>query len=279
MDGLTEFDSRGYLIGRANWERNLRNPARPEVATLIEQHIEAILNAACEHIDTNRANNTTPRRFLPYFLDLAVNIIVTMGKDFTPEARRIHGPEHPNTLAAMYNLALSLKAQGASAEARVMQEAVLDAHQRILGPEHPDTLIAMSQLASTLREQGALDVARPLQEAVLDAHRRIFGPEHPSTLVSMNNLAITLQKHGALAEAQTLQVDVLDVRYRTLGREHPDTLIAMLNLAVTLYEAGSPEALPLIQTSANGLLKMFGTEHPWTHSALSWWKIIRPVRE
>ncbi|VVM51353.1 hypothetical protein [Pseudomonas fluorescens] len=81
LDGLAESDSRDYLTTRANWERNLRDPARPEVATLIEQLIDPILDGACEH----HTDHATPRSFLPYFLDLAIALIATLGKDFTPE--------------------------------------------------------------------------------------------------------------------------------------------------------------------------------------------------
>jgi hypothetical protein len=64
------------------------------------------------------------------------------------------GPDHPDTLTTMGNLAQTLYAQGELAEARALEQQVLDARQRLLGPDHPDTLRAMGNLAPTLRSQG-----------------------------------------------------------------------------------------------------------------------------
>jgi hypothetical protein len=53
--------------------------------------------------------------------------------------RRLLGPEHPDTLTSMSNLAETLRAQGDWAGARKLQEETLDIVLRLLGPEHPHT--------------------------------------------------------------------------------------------------------------------------------------------
>ena len=78
------------------------------------------------------------------------------------------GPEHPDTLISMNNLADTMRAQGDLAGARKLQEETLRIQSRVLGPEHPDTLTSMNNLAETLRAQGDLAGARKLQEDVLD---------------------------------------------------------------------------------------------------------------
>jgi Flp pilus assembly protein TadD len=140
--------------------------------------------------------------------------------------RRVLGPEHPDTLTSMSNLASTLHAQGDFAGARTLHKQVLDVRRRVLGPEHPDTLISMSNLALTLHAQGDLAGARTLHEQELEVCRRVLGPEHPDTLISMNNLASTLHAQGDLAGARTLQEQALDVRRRVLGPEHLSTLSA-----------------------------------------------------
>ena len=60
---------------------------------------------------------------------------------------RVLGPDHPDTLSAMNNLAVSLSDQGDLPAARALWEKVLAGRERVLGPDHPDTLSAMNNLA------------------------------------------------------------------------------------------------------------------------------------
>ena len=56
----------------------------------------------------------------------------------------------------MNNLAIILKGQGKSDEARKLHEQTLEIQRRILGPEHPDTLRSMHNLAAMLRRRASL---------------------------------------------------------------------------------------------------------------------------
>ncbi len=67
---------------------------------------------------------------------------------------RVHGTEHPDTLATANNLAMSLAYQGKHADAELIQREVLGVQERVLGAEHPDTLTSASNLAETLSSQG-----------------------------------------------------------------------------------------------------------------------------
>lgn len=152
--------------------------------------------------------------------------------------RRVQGPEDPDTLRSMNNLAKTLRDQGDLAEARKLQEEALALRRRVLGLEHPDTLSSMDNLASTLYTQGDLAGARKLTEEVLGIQRRVPGLEHPVTLISMNNLAETLRAQRHFAGARKLHEKTLAIRRRVLGPEHPDTLMSMNNLALTLWAQG-----------------------------------------
>ena len=59
------------------------------------------------------------------------------------------GPEHPHTLTAMPNLAVSYSYQKKCEEAEELELKVLDLHKKVLRPEHPDTLTSMANLART----------------------------------------------------------------------------------------------------------------------------------
>jgi tetratricopeptide (TPR) repeat protein len=173
--------------------------------------------------------------------------------------RRILGSEHPCTLASMNNLAETLRAQGDIAEARKIQEEVLEITRRIRGSEHPNTLISMSNLALTLSD---LEGARKIQEEVLEITRRIRGSEHPLTLISRSNLAETLWAQGELEGAREIQEDVIEISRRVLGDGHPDTLRSMNNLARTLSDQGELESAREIQEEVlKTTQRRFGGEH------------------
>jgi tetratricopeptide (TPR) repeat protein len=67
---------------------------------------------------------------------------------------RILGVEHPDTINAMANLALTYGNLGKYTEAEKLEMQVLDARNRILGVEHPDTINAMANLALTYGNLG-----------------------------------------------------------------------------------------------------------------------------
>lgn len=66
--------------------------------------------------------------------------------------RRVLGPEHPDTLQSVNNLAETLSSQGDPAGARKLHEETLDIWRRVLGPEHPSTSMSAWNLFLTLRD-------------------------------------------------------------------------------------------------------------------------------
>jgi hypothetical protein len=93
------------------------------------------------------------------------------------------GPEHPDTLTSMNNLAATLHAQGYLAGARKLQEQVIEILRRVLGPEHPDASISAWNLFCTLAQLGDRAAASALLKrdllwllnrdpAALGAHQR-----------------------------------------------------------------------------------------------------------
>ena len=70
--------------------------------------------------------------------------------------------EHPDTIRAMGNLAVTFQALGKYTEAENPEIQVLDARNRILGVQHPHTILAMDNLAATLRSLGKYKEAEKL---------------------------------------------------------------------------------------------------------------------
>ncbi len=182
--------------------------------------------------------------------------------------RRVLGPEHPDTLKSMNDLATDLDGSGHYAEAEKLEREALDISRHVLGPEHPDTLRLMSNLANTLWQEGHYPEAEKLNRETLGIQRRVLGPEHPATLRSMNNLATDLDDSDP--EAEKLFRETLDIKRRVLGPEHPDTLLAMSNLAYVLADKGRyAEAEKLHRETVDLRRRVLGLEHPDTLKSMT----------
>ena len=97
-----------------------------------------------------------------------------LDEDTLARRRRDLGEDHPDTLAAASNLAVSLRAAGEYQAARELDEDTLARRRRVLGEDHPDTLASAHGLAISLRAVGG----------------------HPGTLTSASNLA-AIVRHPA----------------------------------------------------------------------------------
>ena len=141
------------------------------------------------------------------------------------------GPDHPDTLASMHNLANSYDALGRHADALKLREETLALRKAKLGPDHPDTLTSMNNLANSYDALGRHADALKLREETLALRKAKLGPDHPDTLLSMNNLANSYDALGRHADALKLHEETLALRKAKLGPDHPDTLASMNNLA------------------------------------------------
>ncbi|KAF7169684.1 hypothetical protein CNMCM6106_004524 [Aspergillus hiratsukae] len=175
------------------------------------------------------------------------------------------GPEHPETLISMSNLASTYWSQGRWKEAEELEVEVLRLSKQVLGPEHPEALASMGSLASTYRKQGQWKDAEELQVEVLRISKQVQGSEHPNTLHSMANLASTYWSQGRWKEAEELEVEVMKMSKQVLGLGHPDTLTRMGNLALTYCSQGRWKDAEVLEVEVMEMFKqVLGLEHPDT---------------
>jgi len=52
---------------------------------------------------------------------------------------KVNGATHPETLKTCFDLALCLRAENKTAEAKALAERAVEGAQKLLGSEHPDT--------------------------------------------------------------------------------------------------------------------------------------------
>jgi tetratricopeptide (TPR) repeat protein len=132
-------------------------------------------------------------------------------EELLPLRRKVNGPEHPDTLKAMHNLAISYDHAGRLDEAVKLREEVLMLRRKVLGPEHPDTLLATANLALSYDETGRRDEALKLREQVLALFRKVSGPGHPQTVRIMEDLAISYGSAGRRREALTVLAQACEI--------------------------------------------------------------------
>ncbi|GLA56089.1 hypothetical protein AnigIFM63604_004385 [Aspergillus niger] len=184
--------------------------------------------------------------------------------------KQVLGPEHPDTLTSISNLASTYWNQGRWKKAEELIVQVLELRKQVLGHEHPDTLTSMGNLASTYSNQEQWKKAEELEVQVLELRKQVLGPEHPDTLTSMANLAVTYSNQERWKKAEELIVQALELRKQVLGPEHPDTLTSMNNLASTYWNQEQWEKAEELIIQVLALRKqVLGPEHPDTLTSMA----------
>lgn len=175
------------------------------------------------------------------------------------------GPDDPETLLCVNNLARVLHLMGDLAAAEPRYRRALDGQEKTLGPEHPDTLTTVNNLAALLYDKRDLPAAEPYYRRAFDGREKVLGRDHEKTLQSANNLAIYLRTTGDLTAAEPLHRRVLDGYVKDFTWDHPRTLTAANNLAELLRMKKDYEAAePLYRRALAGQEKVLSPDHPDT---------------
>ncbi|KAJ4350324.1 uncharacterized protein N0V89_008945 [Didymosphaeria variabile] len=182
------------------------------------------------------------------------------------KSKQVLGPEHPDTLASMYNLARALEIQDKYAEAEVMYMETIKVYKTVkLGSAHPPALMILSDLARVLSLQGKDEEAIAWQAQELTTCEKVFGPEHPNTMMSVNNLGNLCLNQGQFNEAEMMYQRALQGKEKALGPEHISTLDTVNHLGDLYRKLGRlEEAERMYQRVLQGREKVLGPEHTST---------------
>nr|WP_289849666.1 FxSxx-COOH system tetratricopeptide repeat protein [Actinoallomurus purpureus] len=177
------------------------------------------------------------------------------------------GPQHPNTLRVMNNLALDHGLASDYLAARGTHEkCYLEMWAGPPGIGRADILSSWSGLARAVRLAGGYRESCDLGE---DAHAygsEELGAEHPWTLRTAKDLAIARRRAGLL-DASIEVADDVHARYlRLFGLDHPDSLASATCLANVLRSIGETEkAFELVSETLDLYPKVYGIDHPYYH--------------
>lgn len=204
------------------------------------------------------------------------------------ENERALGPQHPNSLRTLENLAIISRRQGNYKIAEQLFKRALAQKQESLTSVSIDTipgkhlsngqspssgrvdiLRTIQMLANVYSDQGRYDEAEDLFEQALTGMEVNMGPNHLETLSIRQNLANVYQKRGRYEDAELLYQSALEVKETELGPEHPDTLGTIENLAnVYRKQRRYIEAEKMFSRSVESKEKKLGPDHPETLRAV-----------
>jgi MinD-like ATPase involved in chromosome partitioning or flagellar assembly/tetratricopeptide (TPR) repeat protein len=156
---------------------------------------------------------------------------------------------HRQLLHLRFNLGNILREEARYADARTLDEAVLDEQRELLGHEHPHTLMTAGSLAADLRALGHYQDALKMDMETYPAWTELFGADYAPTLSAANNLADSYRMTADFGAALRVDEETLERRRASLGPLHPRTLGSSCSVARDLVELGRyAEAVDLMET-------------------------------
>lgn len=206
------------------------------------------------------------------------------------------GPDHPDTIRSLDNLAMTELALDRLKEAEALLGRVLAAREKALGPDHPDVADALHNLGNACAASDDVrhvEQALPLFERAAAIRARALGPDHPRVAEALSRMAVvdlflakragawrvsdlvrrtpqpSLSREAHLGRAQRGFERVLAIREKALGPDHPAVAVGLKNLAAVHAEWGHyAKAEVLIKRSLAIVEKALGPDHPATADLL-----------
>jgi tetratricopeptide (TPR) repeat protein len=134
-----------------------------------------------------------------------------------------YGPNHPHTLAILYNVGFSLLRDKLYEEAESQLRKVYEDSKLTLGPSHMQTITALATLSRALSDQKKFEEAVELRKRAVGLGQRTLGQNHPHTLESMRRLALIYKSQGKDDLMEPIYWAVLQGRIKSLGPKHDYT--------------------------------------------------------
>jgi tetratricopeptide (TPR) repeat protein len=182
------------------------------------------------------------------------------------------GPEHPDTLVSVNNLAAFLYAKGDYDGAAPLFRQSLEARERKLGPEHPDTLIGVSWLGYVLQAKGDLAAAEPLLIRAAHGNEKKLGPEHPYTTLSVCNLGWLQTEKRERTAIESFE------RCARSWTDPTDWHHHWARLGLTLYDALETGDFGPAEQVLSDLIALVGSDHDRVGKARDKIALVRKLR-
>lgn len=178
---------------------------------------------------------------------------------------RTLGPDDPETLDSLRDLATLRSRQGRAQEARRMFEELVTRTTRAFGSDHPDPWQARAHLAIVLQGCGDLNAAEIQARAAQDALARLVPASDVRRSDAEQALTTILEMRGDDEGAIELARAAYDRVRSALGPTHPRTLSAANHLGRLAIECGrTDEGVALLENALSASTEQLGADHDLT---------------
>lgn len=176
------------------------------------------------------------------------------------EREVVLGPDHLDTLKAMFNVGITLHKLNDTFNAIRMFERAVEKEERLLGKNDVTAIKSSIQLASFKATSGDLKGAGVIYERCVSALERAYGCEHTETLLATEGYAQFLKRAGDLPGAVAMIARVVEAKERVFGPEHRSTLHSLSILGVMLLDLRRfSEARQTLERAHVGMDKVYGS--------------------
>ncbi|HEY1050997.1 MAG TPA: serine/threonine-protein kinase [Prosthecobacter sp.] len=232
--------------------------------------LKEMLDDASERLDTLSDNPETEARMqetigLTYLAMSHTTPAQTHLQGAVDNRQQALGPDHPDTLRAMRELATVFKEQGRHAESETLLRKTLTTQKRVLGQDHKDTFVTITVLAAVCEAQEQPMTSEKLFSDLWQLQKKVLGPDHMETLGTLGNYAAFMTRQDRPEEALELEKERLERTKRTCGQRDSRTLVSMSITASAYEAAGQPSEAEKLYTGAMQVMKQaLGADHPDT---------------
>ena len=166
------------------------------------------------------------------------------------------GDDDLQVLSLAIEVAIAMRWDGRTADARELIEDTMRLLQDRYGDEHEVTLLCANTRGADLRTQGHFTEALKLDLSLLPKFEHVFGIDHDRTLNVRNNLGADYRRLGRFREALATDRRTLEDRVRILGDNDLRTLTSYDAVArdlrgLGLYQDSLDTARKVIEGFAN----------------------------
>lgn len=173
------------------------------------------------------------------------------------------GPEHPDNIYILNNMAVSLKRNRDAKGAREALQRSLAITERSFGPSVRSVVTILNNLGNIYRRDGDLEAAKTTLKRAIAVGEATMEEGHPTVTKSMMNLAIVFASEKNYAGASEAFGKVLKRSQVRFKDDHPDTAMALNNLGESLFlEEKFAESLVYALQALEMKVRIYGDNHP-----------------